>query len=370
MEKQNKLITIAIHTYEKAVILKTLLEKEGIKAVLHNVNLIQPVVSSGVRVRIHEEDLPLALKIIESSSILKHSGEETLGGNTVLVPVDFSEYSDKACAIGFDFAYRLGGEVVLFHTFLDQKYAGIFPLDSDEYESNPKEVASRAEVERCANEKMDNLKDEIKHRITEGHIPDVEFTSIVTEGVPENEIIDYSKEIRPVVIVMGTRGKNKKEADLMGSVTAEVLDADKYPVFTVPENMTLSHIDEISNVIFFSNLRRQDLLSFDVFARLFNKQDMNVTIVPIVEKNETEVTEGLDALLRYCNQHYRLYKFKTKVIDESSFIEDFNEFVKSSKVDLIVIPNKKKNIFTRLFKPSVAHKMLFHYDTAMLVVPV
>ena len=71
MDKQGKLITIAIHTYEKAVILKTLLEKEGITAVLHNVNLIQPVVSSGVRVRIHEEDLPLALKIIESSSILK-----------------------------------------------------------------------------------------------------------------------------------------------------------------------------------------------------------------------------------------------------------------------------------------------------------
>ena len=133
MDKQGKLITIAIHTYEKAVILKTLLEKEGITAVLHNVNLIQPVVSSGVRVRIHEEDLPLALKIIESSSILKQGGDEALG-NTVFIPVDFSEYSAKACFIGFDLAYRLGGDVVLFHTFLDQKYAGIFPLDSDEYE--------------------------------------------------------------------------------------------------------------------------------------------------------------------------------------------------------------------------------------------
>ena len=146
MDKQGKLITIAIHTYEKAVILKTLLEKEGITAVLHNVNLIQPVVSSGVRVRIHEEDLPLTLKIIESSSILKQGGDEALG-NTVFIPVDFSEYSAKACFIGFDLAYRLGGDVVLFHTFLDQKYAGIFPLDSDEYETDSKEVSSRAEVE-------------------------------------------------------------------------------------------------------------------------------------------------------------------------------------------------------------------------------
>ena len=65
MSSGDKLITIAIHTYEKAVILKTLLEREGIETVIHNVNLIQPVISSGVRVRIHERELPMALRIIE-----------------------------------------------------------------------------------------------------------------------------------------------------------------------------------------------------------------------------------------------------------------------------------------------------------------
>ena len=41
MEKQ--LVTLAIHTYEKAQILKTLLESEGIATYIHNVNQIQPV---------------------------------------------------------------------------------------------------------------------------------------------------------------------------------------------------------------------------------------------------------------------------------------------------------------------------------------
>ena len=63
MEKQ--LVTLAIHTYEKAQILKTLLEAEGIEAYIHNVNQIQPVISAGVRVRINEKDLPHALRIIE-----------------------------------------------------------------------------------------------------------------------------------------------------------------------------------------------------------------------------------------------------------------------------------------------------------------
>ena len=38
------------------------LENEGIETYIHNVNQIQPVVSSGVRLRIKESDLPRALK--------------------------------------------------------------------------------------------------------------------------------------------------------------------------------------------------------------------------------------------------------------------------------------------------------------------
>ena len=59
---EDKLVTLAILTYAKAQILKNVLENEGIETYIHNVNQKQPVVSSGVRVRIKESDLPHALK--------------------------------------------------------------------------------------------------------------------------------------------------------------------------------------------------------------------------------------------------------------------------------------------------------------------
>ena len=37
-EQQEKLVTVAIHTFEKAQILQTLLQSEGIEATLQNVN--------------------------------------------------------------------------------------------------------------------------------------------------------------------------------------------------------------------------------------------------------------------------------------------------------------------------------------------
>ena len=93
---EDKLVTLAILTYAKAQILKNVLENEGIETYIHNVNQIQPVVSSGVRVRIKESDLPHALKITESSACLS---EEVVrekapkiekGSNKVVIPVDFS----------------------------------------------------------------------------------------------------------------------------------------------------------------------------------------------------------------------------------------------------------------------------------------
>ncbi len=41
-----------------------------------------------------------------------------------------------------------------------------------------------------------------------------------------------------------------------------------------------------------------------------------------------------------------------------------------NKIELIVVPTPHKNIFARLFNPSLAHKLLFHSDIPMLSIPV
>jgi Universal stress protein UspA and related nucleotide-binding proteins len=43
--------------------------------------------------------------------------------------------------------------------------------------------------------------------------------------------------------------------------------------------------------------------------------------------------------------------------------------LKEAGIDMLVIGNRKRNIFARLFNPSMAHKMLFHSDTPLLVIP-
>ena len=130
---EDKLVTLAILTYTKAQILKNVLENEGIETYIHNVNQIQPVVSSGVRLRIKESDLPHALKITESSAWLSESivGEkETKKGeksNKILIPVDFSSYSMKACEFAFNLAKTENAEIILLHVYFTPIYASSLP---------------------------------------------------------------------------------------------------------------------------------------------------------------------------------------------------------------------------------------------------
>lgn len=364
MEKKDRLITVAIHTYAKALILKTLLENEGIPVVINNVNLIQPVVSSGVRVRIHERDLPLALKIIERMSIEEATVAEENNKPRVLIPVDFSDYSRKACLIGFDFAKQLGCSVVLLHSYVAMPYVTAMMPFADEESDN-----SHAEAK--ARKRMDDFERVIKADIASGVLPGVKFKSLVVEGVPEVSILDCAKHEKVVLIVMGTRGKSKKEAELIGSVTAEVLDAGRYPVFTVPEGMEVTKTSGIKNVVFFSNFNQQDLISFDAFARLFSNFKFNVSIIPVeTEKGDETASQYLEHLVTYCEQHYPDFDFTAKVISDKHFLDDFDTYVKNENIDLILVPNKKRNIFSRLFSPSIAHRMVFHSDVPMLVVPI
>ena len=225
---EDKLVTLAILTYTKAQILKNVLENEGIETYIHNVNQIQPVVSSGVRLRIKESDLPRALKITESSTWLSESivGEKEPKtenkSNKILIPVDFSNYSMKACEFAFNLSKTENAEVILLHVYFTPIYASSLPYgDVFNYQIGDEESVKT--IIQKVHSDLNALSEKIKEKVTSGDFPNIKYSCILREGIPEEEILRYAKEQRPMVIIMGTRGKNQKDIDLIGSVTAEVL---------------------------------------------------------------------------------------------------------------------------------------------------
>lgn len=368
---EDRLITVAIHTYEKAVILKTLLENEGVPTVLHNVNLVQPVVSSGVRVRIQEKDLPLALRIIENTDIFGRYNDISDNGigsdRLILVPIDFSEYAMSACKVAFNMAYCHKQSILLLHSF-------ILP-DSTEHQLSKATTFDRDNdylyktLEEKANESMSKFVKQIKELIKTGEINPVKFYTHICEGVPEDTILEVAKQRSPELIVMGTRGAGKKEKELIGSVTAEVLDSCRTPIFTIPETLKIDELEQINTATFFCTLQQDDILTLDAIYRLLPNNRIRVSIMSIVGKMQPN-RDTQQELLKYCIQHYPRFSFEIKNIVMGNLLNDTTGLEHLNNTQLIIVTNKKKNIFARLFNPGIAHKLLFHTDIPMFVIPV
>ena len=368
--KKDRLITLAIHTYPKALILKGVLESQGITVAIQNVNLLKPVISPGVRVRIHEKDLPHALEILENDTVFGKSEElsESPQKNRILIPIDFSDYSLQACRLGFDFAASQQAEVVLLHTFLSPFTMGSLSLaETISYEL--KESEEHKMLFAKANREMSDFCEKVRQLMDEGKLPSVPFIYRVCEGVPEDTIILMAKELDPSLIVMGSRGKTRKEIDLIGSVTAEVVDYGNFPVFAVPEGFTHAHMNEIKNVAFFTNFDQQDLISLDTFMRLFEKYSFGIMFFHLTEKSDAWTEIKLAGIRDYCQSHYPGREIGYKIVGEENFLDNVERLFQESAIDVMVVPNRKRNIFARLFNPSIAHKMLFHTDTPLIAIP-
>ena len=367
---EDNLITLAIHTYQKAQVIKTLLESNGIDVYLHNVNLIQPVVSSGVRIRIKESDLPAALKVIENTGLLENAQAavkpEEERKKTILIPVDFSDYSKQACEIGFNYAQDIEAEVVILHAY----FTPYFPTSISFGDTFSYQVQDEETMVMMTQKAQADLADFVKfieEQIAGKKWPDVPFSTVLRDGLPEEEIGYYCEENAPVMVFMGTRGKNQKDIDLIGSVTAEVIDRAKVPVFAIPENTPFTSFSNVKRIAFGTSFEQKDLVAADSLFRMFKNYPIEYFLFHVTNKQNTWNEIKLSGIKDYFEKQYPQTGIKYDIIDANDFTQNLEKFVREYKIDVISLPTHKRNIFARMFNPSMARKMLFHSDTPMLV---
>lgn len=380
MTKDNELITLVIHTSERAGILKSILESHGMSVVLEDFVVSHSTLRVAQRVKIKSEDLPLALRILESgdnysatSIAMKMAG---MSGN-LLIPVDFSDSSMLAVKMGFELARRLSIHPVVMHAFVAPLFAPGSPFSpdgapdpSDPLGSEEMEMKEIADIRSAAALRMSKFRNRIDTAKKEGTLPNIKYSTTLLEGVAEEVILNYCRETPPLLVVMATRGVTKKEEELIGSVTAEVLDSCRVPVLTVPENYPDVKIEDIKRLMMFCNVDQHDVLALDTLMRMFGFPKCEVVLVPCQTKGRGKSTGKIDDMCQYLNDTYPEAKFTTYIPSGNDFRKEIDKEIGERGIQLLIVPNKKTNIFSRIFHPTIAHRFLFERDMAMLALPV
>ena len=296
-------------------------------------------------------------------------------GKRLLIPVDFTKRGLLACRFGFDFARRLDLPVTLLHSFVGPQYnptLNYMPgfVEGGEDVSQIMDIQAMAVSEEEAHKMMAGFEDELKKKIAAGELPDVEFETQVVEGVPEICIKEYVAEIPTGLVVMATRDLAKKGSEVLGSVAAEVIDNCTVPVFTVPDDSQFTNAEQITRCAFFCNVEKQDTDSFRFLMDLFDSPEIEVYLIPVSNLSDASVRDKMQVFCASVKSDYPNCKFSTHIFSRGNFREALENFVTTTGIQLIIVPNKKTNIFTRIFNPSLPHRVLFEADIPMLALPV
>lgn len=363
---KDNIVTIATHTFERAQMLKLQLENAGIDCYLQNINLIQGAFSGGVKVRIKESDMETALTIIERVNEEVYVDGQQKVERKILMPVDFSEYSLKTCSIGINLAHKTGNKVVFYHTYFNP-LTNTLPF-SEAFTYEKKLGETLLELEDEAKNDMKRFTRVIKSEMKNGRLPEVEFTTELVEGIPEERIIQYSKKNNPKLIVMGTRGKNNKTNDIMGSVTAEVIERTKVPVLAIPEDAPIFSLDDVKNIAYATNFDKSDFEALDKLLDLLQDFKISIHCMHMGHKdNDLWDKAKLEGMKKMLEEKHQNVKFNCLFVEGDDLVLALEKEIRELKIDALALTTHKRNIIARLFNPSIARKMLFHTNTPLLV---
>ncbi|MBQ2025884.1 MAG: universal stress protein [Paludibacteraceae bacterium] len=270
----------------------------------------------------------------------------------ILVPFSFSEYSFRAGKIAFYWAQKMDCSILFLHV-TNQKNS--LPLESE----------------------IDDIKQQYINEIANNNLPDISFEFHLKQGIVEEEIKRYVKKYNPMLVIMGTRDKKQKQLDLIGSVTAEVMEQIKTPVLAIPNEIFLKPLERIKEIAIATSLGKNYLQNYDKGMQFFKDFEGTIHVLHVMELDEINHQEEYDSkqqkmqdLLQKASIAYPKATIKPKFIEATqSRARELNFYAELHHTDLIVV--KKSNrmwLLNKLLFASTAQNLVFHAETALLVI--
>lgn len=295
----------------------------------------------------------------------------------VLIPVDFSPAAMLSVEVGFELARRLSEGVTLIHASVVPEPAALpqFPDDfngMDNTENEIEQMELDREVRVIDDRSMDGLRKKIAALQQQGALPQIPFDTVVAPGMPEEVIRELCVAKPPKVVVMATRSNERRREELIGSVTAEVIDQSFAPVLTVPQDYTFHGFKEIVRICAFCHFDGGDFEAVSRLLNMFNCPEVSICLFPVSDRYAgIERTHRLRQLQGSLKEAFPNSEFTIADVDsESNLRTRAEELFEKERIQMILAPNRRRNALSRFFHPGLAHKILYEIDFPMLAIPV
>ncbi|HRW62140.1 MAG TPA: universal stress protein, partial [Bacteroidales bacterium] len=283
----------------------------------------------------------------------------------ILVPIDFSDYSVNACRYAIGLAEKLTAEIKLMHVYYNPVINSMPLTDTYYYQVNMDEIIR--EIEIRAKNNMDEFYKDLKEKLERENIQGVKIDYALISGIASEEIIAECENYNPDLVIIGMKGLGERENDLIGSVTAKIIEDTKVPVLVIPEDSLYQGIATI-NILYATNFDDSDYKALKKLMNIMSPFDFRLNCVHIgtPESNIWDKVK-MDSLKEKLVSQYKDYEIECFIIEDEDFLNAIQKIVREKSIDIISMVTHKRNLISKLLNPSIARKVLFHTNIPFLV---
>jgi len=282
-----------------------------------------------------------------------------LANASILVPLDFSGFSQKAVPVAIKIAQLFDGKITPFHvnvpiTEIDEPFAAHVRYDFDKME---KETQSH----------LDDLAKEL--------IPDeIRSPAKVVFGNPAQDIANQGGSMD--LIVMSSHGRTGFSRMFIGSVAEKVLRLSKTPVLVIEEE---TDVDNFSRILVTTDFSENSRAAFPYAIEIAKKTNAQVELLHILSFGQLDRDETDDFVEDLREERLKLVKSEyfheignqvttTLLSTESSPHEAIAEYVKKHPAHLVIMSTVGRTGLNYLMLGSTTANVVRHIPQAVLSV--
>ena len=283
--------------------------------------------------------------------------------NTIMVPVDFSEYSFQIGKLALRLGEKYHAKVWLYHVYSTP----IMDTMSPEGYTTRIDVMMK-DIERNARDQMENLYRRLKDEVEAQQYKNVTLDYSLVNGMPEELISSFDEKMDVQLIIIGTHGEGESETSYLGSVAEKIIGKANVPVLAVPIDSEFKGVEYAHSIMYATDFDESDFAALKKLMRIMRPFQPEIHCVHIsCEKKRKWDEVKMYGLKEYFRSVYNYERVKVDVIESEDIVQGFDTYVNENKVGLIALNTHKRNILSRIFNPSLTREMITHSQVPLLV---
>lgn len=271
----------------------------------------------------------------------------------ILVPVDFTETSDTVISKATTLAKLLKADLLLLHVVA---YNGN-PFTILPGLANP--LPPVTEIEKLMSKKMDEVQADIRKKY--GITPEV----YVSTGSIDSEVIDFSKNKKIDLIIMGTHGASGYKEMFIGSNSQRIVTLSDIPVLTMQKDTGNLGFQNILLPIDNSIHSREKVNLATAIAKQFGAK---IHIIGLPDSHDEAELKKFKIKIESVEKNIFSEKlpYTTTITKGNNLANSAMEYAEKNKCDLIIINTGHESKITGIFLGAFAQQIVNHSKIPVL----